>query len=67
MTLDFPGADKLVASLDAAVALGDDRAVESGRAPGETVVNDPPAELADGKTGAEAPQGNRGPRARPRR
>ena len=27
MTLDFPGADKLVASLDAAVALGDDRAV----------------------------------------
>ena len=27
MTLDFPGSDKLIASLDAAVALGDDRAV----------------------------------------
>ena len=36
--------------------LGDDRAVESGLAPGETVVIDPPAELADGKTVAEAPQ-----------
>ena len=27
MTLDFPGSDKLIASLDAAVALGDDRSV----------------------------------------
>ena len=36
--------------------LGDDRAVESGLAPGETVVIDPPAELADGKKVAEAPQ-----------
>ena len=36
--------------------LGDDRAVESGLAPGETVVIDPPAELADGKKVAEATQ-----------
>ena len=37
MTLDFPGADKLVASLDAAVALGDDRAVAATYSGGQCV------------------------------
>ena len=42
-------------TVQAGGALGDDREVASGLAPGESVVVDPPADLADGMQVAEAP------------